>query len=174
MIESTQAKHLIVQTQAGIYIPPDIDNVLTANEQLNPQGQLRLRFIRAIRHAVTMSFAHPDTRVHGINDSEIKLRVDLCMDAFKEMYFDQQRSILQFIDVIPKVLIDALRMAKKAAGHVDDTVRPTAWKKATDEPIPSAKTSLEEDPKQDLAEGLEPKPAEDTETLKRIQELEDG
>jgi len=174
MIESTQAKHLVVQTHAGIHIPADIDRVLVANEQMNPDGQLRLRFVRAIRHAVTMSFAHPDTRVHGINDSEIKLRVELCMDAFKEMYFDQQRSILQFIDVIPRVLIDALRMAKKAAGHVDETVRPTAWRAETDDPIPNAKTSLEEDPDQDEAAGLEPKPEEDRETQQRIQELENG
>lgn len=88
-----------------IEVPPALRPVLAANRHLMP------KFAAAVTRTVQASFEHPDTQLRGdIRAAEVRQRVHFCYEALRQMYYEEKMSLLHALDVLPKVLIDALRM----------------------------------------------------------------
>jgi hypothetical protein len=110
-------------TRIEIEIPKALREPLGANKHLIP------RFIQAVMGAVQTSFNHPDTRLKGeVRDSEIKLRTNMCYEIIRQMYYDNNLSIIRSLDMLEQVLIDSISMNDAAAGGtVEQPLDPTRW-----------------------------------------------
>lgn len=94
-----------------IAVPPELQETLQVNRHLMP------KFVTAIQKAVQDSFEHPDTRMRGdVRADEVKLRVNLCYEAVRQMYFEEQISLIHALDILPEVIIDAIRMGNEQTG----------------------------------------------------------
>lgn len=98
----------------AINVPPVLQDTLEINRHLMP------KFVTQIQKAVQGSLEHPDTRLRGdVRESEIKLRVNLCYEAIRQMYFEEKLSLIHALDILPDVIIDAIRMGD---GHPGEEV----------------------------------------------------
>lgn len=89
-------------------LPPEFTEKFDPVLEANPH--LVLRFYSTLGIAVGNSFKHPDTKLRGdIKKSEIDLRIKMCLQAVLMMYFDQDITLIRIMDILPDVLIDALR-----------------------------------------------------------------
>lgn len=112
-----------------INVPQHLQEVLGMNRHLLP------KFAGQIQKAVQESFEHPDTRLRGeVRENEVKLRVNLCYEAIRQMYFEENLSLIHALDILPSVIIDAIRMG---AGVPTDIAGPNGnrWSIPDDEPI---------------------------------------
>ena len=105
-----------------VEVPLVLRPVFAANRHLLP------RFARVVSEAVQKSFEHPDTRLKGeIRREEVKLRVNLCYEALRQMYYEEKISIIHALDILPQTIIDALRMGAKEPGDLIDGRGGNRW-----------------------------------------------
>lgn len=96
-------------------IPNALRPSFAANKHLIP------RFAKQLQEALQQSFEHPDTRLKGdVTQHEVKLRINLCYEAMIAMHLDEKLSLIQSLDILPGVVIDALRMGIANANHLVD------------------------------------------------------
>ena len=96
-------------------VPDALKPSFSANRHLIP------RFAEQVQKALQQSFEHPDTRLKGdITQHEVKLRINLCYEAMIAMHMDEKLSLIQSLDILPGVIIDALRMGIANANHLVD------------------------------------------------------
>jgi len=104
-----------------IVVPPQLVEVLQFNRRLIP------KYVPAIREAVQQSFNHVDTRMKGeVTRREVQLRVNMCQEALKMMYYEEKMLLTQAFDILPGVLIDAIR-AGMGVDLVAETRRQGNW-----------------------------------------------
>jgi hypothetical protein len=105
-----------------VNVPGALRPALEANKHLMP------KFVTSISRAVQASFEHPDTRLRGdIKRDEVQLRVGLCYEALRQMYFEEKMSLIHSLDILPQVIIDALRMGQASPGDLVSGYGGNAW-----------------------------------------------
>jgi len=72
---------------AYIAIPDEVEAILDLNTKMNPTGKLRERFVEGIRTAVQASLEYKPTSMRHLTDQEMKRRVTVCMEIFKQLYW---------------------------------------------------------------------------------------
>ena len=89
----------------NINVPKELQETFAANKHMLP------KFARVMQTTIQKSFEHSDTRLRGdIRQEEVKLRVALCYEALRQMYFEEKMSLNHSLDILEGVVIDALRM----------------------------------------------------------------
>lgn len=153
-----------------ITIPPDIEEVLLANESQGGADSLREQFVSAIIGAVQASLNHPETKVRLLTEWEIKRRTDLCMAIFREAYHDMQMSAIHINDILADALMQAMLMDQDAVAHIEGTQRQKAWRARAsildDDPDYEEPESIDE--LEDLAADSQPDYTVSLEELKRL------
>ena len=104
-----------------IIVPSQLVEVLQFNRKLIP------KYVPAIREAVQQSFNHAETRLKGeVTRREVQLRVNMCQEALKMMYYEEKMLLTQAFDILPGVLIDAIR-AGMGVDIIAETRRQGNW-----------------------------------------------
>ena len=105
-----------------VEVPPALRPVLAANRHLMP------KFAMGVTRSVQASFEHPDTRLRGeIRQSEVRQRVHFCYEALRQMYYEEKLSLLHALDILPQVLVDALRMGQGSLSELIEGQHGNSW-----------------------------------------------
>ena len=90
-------------------VPDAIKRIFLAEGGVN--RHLIAKFKNAITDAIALSFNHPDTKSPSgvIRQSEVKSRMKVCFDAAEMAYHDMGMGMIALCDMMPHVLVTALR-----------------------------------------------------------------
>jgi hypothetical protein len=94
--------------QEAIAVPAGLRAALDTNPKLAATFHL------VVSEVVRMTFIHPDTKPAVITGSVIRERAHACLYALDTMYNEQGLGLRQCYDMLPDVVINALRMGKRA------------------------------------------------------------
>ena len=90
-------------------VPEALKQIFIAEGAIN--RHLIPKFKNAVMSAVVLSFNHPDTAPASgvIKQQEVKRRIQTCFDAAKLAYYEMGMGLIALCDMMPHVLVDALR-----------------------------------------------------------------
>lgn len=121
MTSSTDLTQPFTVPLIGSDTVPDVETEVPAvlREVLDANHHLKSYFAAAVSNALKQSLEHPDTKMRTLTVNEIRRRAALAYEAMIAMYFEEKMALIRACDMLPAVLLDALRM-DYGAGDITD------------------------------------------------------